>query len=131
PSLHDALPISFAALSDLLDPIANELLPVLPDPQRRAVAIALLREEPGASPLDQRAIGAATATMLSALARDGRVIVGLDDLQWIDRPSARALDFAFRRLGGQPVGVVASERIEPGLKMSLELDRAFADGAVT
>jgi len=123
--------LAFAALSDLLDPIANELLPVLPEPQRRAVAVALLREEPGASPLDQRAIGAATATMLSALARGGRVVVGLDDLQWVDRPSARALDFALRRLGGQPVGVVASERIEPGLKMSLELDRAFAEGAVT
>ena len=42
------------------------------------------------------------------------MILGIDDLQWLDEPSARALGFALRRLGGSPVWLVATRRHEGG-----------------
>ena len=51
--------MAFAGLADLLDPVADKALPALPQPQRRALEVALLREGPGPEPLDQREIGRA------------------------------------------------------------------------
>ena len=119
--------LSFAALADLLEPVADELVGELPDPQRRAVAVALLREEPGLEGLDRRTVAAATTGMLRGLARRRPVVVAVDDLQWLDRPSMRVLEFVVRRLGGSPVGVLVTERIEPGATPAVWLERAFAD----
>ena len=44
------------------------------------------------------AAGRATLTALRALAAEGPVVVAIDDLQWLDAASARALRFALRRL---------------------------------
>ena len=55
--------LGFAALADLLAPVVDELLPALPEPQRHALAVVLLLEEPG-RPLDQRAVCAATLSGL-------------------------------------------------------------------
>jgi DNA-binding CsgD family transcriptional regulator len=38
------------------------------------------------------------------------VLIALDDLHWIDKPSAKVLRFASRRLVGEPVGLLASVR---------------------
>ena len=50
--------LSFAALRDLLEDAYDETAAKLPAPQRRALAIALLREEP-AAPLDRGAVSTA------------------------------------------------------------------------
>ena len=92
--------LAFAALGDLLEPIGDDVLSQLPEPQRCAIAVALLREDPGDRPLDPRAVGAGMVTILRLLARTAPVVVAVDDLQWLDRPSGRVLDFALRRLGG-------------------------------
>src|SRR6266699_3723380 len=99
--------LAFAALADLLEPVADDVLRGLPEPQRRALAVALLREDPGGARLDQRAVGAATISVLAALARTAPVLVAIDDLHWLDRSSARVLAFAARRLGRLPVGLLA------------------------
>ena len=106
--------LGFAALADLLAPVADELLPVLPEPQRHALAVVLLLEEPGRRPLDRRAVCAATLSGLRMAAARGPVVLVIDDLQWLDASSARVLGFALRRLGGLPVGVVACERAGAG-----------------
>ena len=41
-------PLAFSALDDLLSEVAEEVLPALPGPGRRAVEAALLRDAPGA-----------------------------------------------------------------------------------
>src|SRR5688500_4615466 len=46
--------LSLWALADLLEPLASDALAGLPEPQRRALDVALLRAEPGAAPLDPR-----------------------------------------------------------------------------
>ena len=102
--------LAFAALSDLLEPVADDLLPALPVPQQRAIAVALLREDPDDRRLDQHAIGAGTATIVKALARTAPVVVAVDDLQWLDPSSARVLEFALRRLEGLPVAIIAAQR---------------------
>ena len=52
------------------------------------------------------------------------MIVAIDDVQWMDGPSAQALSFAVRRLGGERVGVLATLRQAPGLSDPLDLDDA-------
>src|SRR5258708_13297448 len=41
---------AFAGLGDLLEPVAGDLLSRLPEPQRRALAVTLLRGGPGNPP---------------------------------------------------------------------------------
>jgi DNA-binding CsgD family transcriptional regulator len=123
--------LAFAALSDLLEPVIDGVIADLPEPQRTAIAVALLREEPGPSGLDQRAVGAATLSVVRALAGTSPVLVAIDDLQWLDRPSARVLEFALRRSEALPVGTVACERIEGVRAVPLDLRRVLPDGRCT
>jgi DNA-binding CsgD family transcriptional regulator len=122
--------LAFAALADLFERVIDEVLPALPAPQRRAVAVALLREDPGPSRLDQRTVAAGVLSAFRLLAASAPVVVAIDDLQWLDRPTARVLDFAFRRLAESPVGLLACERIGAGPKPVLEIEHALPVGLV-
>jgi predicted ATPase len=48
--------------------------------------------------------------LTSNVSRDSPVVLIVDDLQWCDAPSARALAFIARRLDGLPVAVIAASR---------------------
>ena len=64
--------------------------------------------EPGTDPM---AAGARLLGLLDRLQAGGRVVVlAIDDLQWADRPSMRAVLFALRRLRADKVLVVVSAR---------------------
>ena len=121
--------LAFAALADLLAPVVDEALPDLPGPQRHALAVALLREDPGPRRLDRRAVFAATLSVLRALAASRPVLVSIDDLQWLDRPSASALEYALRRVGELPVGILACERVADESLVSLDLERTLPEGS--
>ena len=41
----------------------------------------------------------------------GPVVLAIDDLHWLDAPSAGALEFALRRLRDEPIAVLAANRI--------------------
>lgn len=98
---------SFVAIRDLLGPVMDETIDGLPGPQRRAVEAALLRAE---GPADAYAVSAGVLGMLRAASASGPVLVGIDDLQWLDAASARVLEFALRRMTMERVGVVAASR---------------------
>ncbi|HME67713.1 MAG TPA: AAA family ATPase, partial [Streptosporangiaceae bacterium] len=71
---------------------------------------------PGTDPM---AVGARLLDLLDRLQAGGRVVVlAIDDLQWADRPSSRAVLFALRRLRADKVLAVVSaragERVDPG-----------------
>ncbi len=105
--------LSFAALGDLLD---GQTLAGVPAPQRRALEVALLREEPvGAGP-EPRAIAAG---FLSALRTLAPLVVAIDDVQWLDAPSADALLFAARRLGDSAVRFLLTRRRTTALDHAL------------
>jgi tetratricopeptide (TPR) repeat protein len=106
--------LSFAALGDLLAGVLEEALPALPVPQGRALQVALLLAEPEGEPPDRRAIGLAVLNVLRTLSSAGPLLVAIDDAQWLDAPSAAVLAFALRRLGAEPVGVLATVRLTGG-----------------
>src|SRR5919197_621279 len=113
--------LAFAALADLLEPVLDEALPELPEVQRHALEVALLRAAPGRAPLDPRAVSTATLGVLRHLARGSAVVVAIDDIQWLDSASAGALQFALRRLEVEPVGLLQTVRAGTAAARSLGL----------
>ncbi|MFD0648353.1 helix-turn-helix transcriptional regulator [Streptomyces malaysiensis subsp. malaysiensis] len=61
-------------------------------------------------PPDRLLLGVALLTLLSDLARQSPVLVVADDLQWIDAGSLELLAFAARRIGDEPLAVLAGTR---------------------
>jgi DNA-binding CsgD family transcriptional regulator/Cdc6-like AAA superfamily ATPase len=116
--------LSFAAMGDLLEGVPEEVLSALPAPQARALDVALLRAEAGRPP-DRRAVSLAVLGILRLLAGDRPVLVALDDAQWLDAPSAGAVQFALRRLGGEPVGAIVVLRAGSGQEDLLGLGRTL------
>jgi DNA-binding CsgD family transcriptional regulator len=105
---------SYAGLSDLLTDSIDETAAELPAPQRHALEAALLRVETTTAPPDQRAVCLATLAVVRTLARSAPLVIAIDDVQWLDASSARCLSFAFRRLSGEPVAVIATLRVGSG-----------------
>jgi DNA-binding CsgD family transcriptional regulator len=101
--------LSYASLADLLAELPGSVLDTLPIPQRRAIDVVLLRSDTDQVRTDRRATGAALLSVVERLAAVGPVLLAVDDLQWMDTSSARAIGFAVRRLKS-PVGVLATVR---------------------
>lgn len=102
--------LSFSGLSDMLEPVGAEALGQLPEPQRHALEVALLRSAPEGPALDPRLVGTALLSLLRTLSATRTVILGVDDAQWLDAPTSSVLVFATRRLDREPVGVVCAFR---------------------
>jgi len=118
--------LAFASLADLLEPVAESVLPALPEPQRLALEVALMRASPPGTPPSARAVATAVLSAFRMLAVAAPVLVAIDDEQWLDRASADALAFALRRIGQHRIGVVASVRADVGAAADpLALDDAF------
>jgi hypothetical protein len=100
----------FAALRDLVATYAEPILGDLPVPQRRALAVALLLDDPGPDGVEPDVVAVAFASVLRVLSNDGPLLVAVDDAQWVDATSRAALAFAFRRLVGKPIGFLATVR---------------------
>ncbi len=106
--------LSFAGLVDLFAHVDDAALDGLPAPQRRALAAALLREDPEDGRIDRRALATGTATALHELALGGPVLVAVDDAQWLDTATVEALSFALRRGTDARIGVLCSIRTDAG-----------------
>ena len=78
--------------------------------------LELLSRGPRAGP-DALEIGVELLALISCLQESGTVTVVIEDLQWIDPPSARALLFACRRLGADRVLLILTCR--PGATSQL------------
>ena len=102
--------LSFAALGDLMGGVLDQALPQLPPPQRRALEVALLIADPVGGPPERRAVAVAFLAVIRHLSASGPVVLAIDDLQWLDVPSARTVEFALRRLTREQVGLLASVR---------------------
>lgn len=119
--------LSFAGIGELLGPVAADVLPALDEIRRRALETALLIEgSSGESAVEPRAIGLALLDVLKALAADTPVLVAVDDFHWLDRPSARTLVFALRRLTNERVGALLAVRGK-GRELDRELPSAIVD----
>lgn len=116
--------LSFAGLADLLDGVEPGRLGNLPAPQCRALEVALLRADPGGDPAMPRAIALGLLGLLRQLAAVRPLLVAVDDLQWLDRPTADALAFAVRRLQGPGARILLAAR--PGSDSVVERALALA-----
>ncbi len=110
--------LGHAGLGDLFEDVLGEVLPVLSAPRRRAFEVALLLEDPGGEAVDPRALGIAVRSALQFLAKDTPVVVAIDDFQWFDDASTRALAFALRRLAATRVSFLLARRLADGTKTS-------------
>ncbi len=119
--------LSYSGIGDLIGEVFDDALAGAPSTQRTALEIALLREQTGPLQPDQRAIALGVLGALRTLSVSLPVVIAIDDIQWIDGSSARALSFAIRRLAGHPVAILATRRLELGSSEKLELTRAIAD----
>ena len=103
--------LAYATLADLLGAVDEPDWANLPEPQRLALDRILLRASADGPATDQRAVAAAFLSVVEGLAEEAPVLVAVDDLQWLDPSSLRALGFAARRLSGQ-VGVLGTVRTD-------------------
>ena len=115
---------AYAGLGDLFESVPDDALAVLPIPQRQALRVALLRAEPEGPNPDARAVAVACLNTLRSLSAAGPVVVAVDDIQWLDPPSAQALGFAIRRLDGDSILFLLARRLDVRAVPS-GLDRAL------
>lgn len=66
-------------------------------------------------------------SVLLGLAAEQPLLVAIDDLQWLDRPTQAALEFAMRRVRGHPVGFLCSMRTGGDYTVVPGLDRLLAE----
>ena len=120
--------LSYAALGDLLGeapeyrcsracrPRSAMPSPCGPAPSRGGSAAWSIR----------RAVSLAAAYALRNLAADAPLVIAIDDLQWIDGPSARVLSFVLRRVADERVGMLVSIRQGSGSQgHPVDLERAL------
>ncbi len=94
--------LPFAGLAELVGQLPEDADSGLPVPQRRALAVALQRAEPGDRDSDALAVSLAVRGLLTQLTGSGPVTLLLDDLQWLDQASAGSLGFALRGVRADP-----------------------------
>jgi DNA-binding CsgD family transcriptional regulator len=105
--------LPFAALHQLLRPLLHKV-DQLAEPQRRALLACFAMEE--AEDVNPLFVSLATLELLVEHAAEVPVLVCLDDLDRMDRPSVGALGFVVRRLQGERVAVVCTSR-RPGTEL--------------
>ena len=108
--VESEMELPFAALQQLCAPMLDHL-GRLAGPQREALAVAFGLQT-GAAP-DRFLVGLAVLSLLSEVAERQPLLCVVDDAQWLDRASARALAFVARRLEAEPVAMMFATR-EPG-----------------
>jgi DNA-binding CsgD family transcriptional regulator/tetratricopeptide (TPR) repeat protein len=99
--------LPFAALQQLCSPILDQA-EGLPDPQRVALSVAFgLSDGQAPNPF---LVGLAALGLLSEVSQKRPLLCVVDDAQWLDRESARALAFVARRLLAEKIAVVFAAR---------------------
>jgi DNA-binding CsgD family transcriptional regulator len=110
-------------LGDLFDGILDDVIGELSPPRRRALEVALLRNQKANDGADHRALAVAVHDTLGLLSERKSVVVAIDDVQWLDPSSASALAFALRRLDAA-VLLIFARRLEPSdLEQAVDVER--------
>ncbi len=92
--------------------------------------MALLRVPSSGARGDQRGVSLAVLGCLRSAATSAPVVVAIDDIQWMDPPSVRVLQFVVRRLKEEAVGVMTAVRGSDPDEDPLGLAGALAEDRV-
>jgi len=122
--------LAYSAVGDLIGEIFDDTTAGIPLPQRNALEVALLRKPPEGITADQRAVAVAFLASLRSLASTARILLAVDDVQWLDQSSSAALTFAVRRLRNEPIALLWAHRTD-GEELPLQVEHAtFAPEAL-
>ena len=99
--------VSFAGLHQVLHPLLSELEELEP---HQAMALATALGRAGGPPPGQLTVCSAALSLLQHAAKQTPLLVVVDDVPWLDRPSAIVLGFIARRLSGSHVGLLTAAR---------------------
>jgi DNA-binding NarL/FixJ family response regulator len=120
--------LAYGTVADLLSEVDGDVLAWLPDVQRVAIDRVLLRDTSGFPPTDQHVVAAAMMSIIRHLSRQAPVVIGIDDLQWLDQCSRAVVAYVARRLTGR-AALLLTERAEAGHPSALSwLDVGAPDG---
>ncbi|MGW3039818.1 ATP-binding protein [Kitasatospora sp. NPDC001159] len=98
--------LPFAALHQLLAPVTDRLT-ALPPPHRKALEIAFGLDTGTPDPF---LVGVASLGLLTETGRERPLLCVVDDAQWLDRASAKALAFLARRVSAESIALVFAVR---------------------
>ncbi|MFJ4653176.1 AAA family ATPase [Nocardia sp. NPDC088792] len=101
--------LKFGALNQLLHPLSDGIDEL--GPAHREALNVIMGLEPGAMP-SQLIAGAATLALLQAAATEDALLLIVDDVQWLDLPSAMALSYAARRWTGTNLRLLVAVRAD-------------------
>jgi DNA-binding CsgD family transcriptional regulator len=114
--VESEMELAYAGLQQLCGRFLGRL-DALPVPQREALKVAFgLATGP---PPDDFLVAMATLSLFADAVDEGPVVCLVDDAQWLDRVSARALGFVGRRLDMEGVALVVAVR-EPSPSLGTE-----------
>src|SRR3954451_18811506 len=106
-AVESEVELSYAGLHQLCSPLLDRLA-CLPAPQREALETVFgLRV---GSPPDRFFVGLAVLSLVSEAAEAGPLLCVVDDAQWLDWESAKALAFVARRLSAESVAILVASR---------------------
>jgi len=100
----------FAAVADLVDGIDADALGRVPEPQMRALDVALRRAEPGDDPPEPFAVSSGLLSAIRGLSERASPVIAVDDATWLDPASADSLLFAARRMAPSAARFLLSRR---------------------
>jgi len=106
--------VAFAGLHQLLYRLTGSF-ELLAPPQLRALQAAFGHAD--GPPTEVFLIAIATLELLADAATGTGLLVVVDDLQWIDEPTAQVLAFVARRIASEPIALLAATR--PGSEDAL------------
>ena len=99
--------LAFAGLHQVLRPVRSSM-ERLTEVQRAVLETAFgLREDPAP---ERFRIAMAALDLLGEVATEAPLLIVVDDIQWLDRPSFEALAFIARRVQSDPIVLLASAR---------------------
>src|SRR5690606_7488535 len=102
---------AFAGLHQLCAPLLDHI-DALPDPQQAALGVAFgLRD--GAAP-EEFLVGLGVLNLLAEVAEEGPLLCLIDDAQWLDPASGKALAFVARRVAAEQMALVFALRDSDG-----------------
>ncbi len=101
--VESEMELAYASLQQVCAPTLDRLERI-PGPRQDALRVAFGLSA-GAAP-DRFLVGVAALSLLSEVAEEQPLLCAVDDAQWLDEASARALAFVAHRLLAEPVAIV-------------------------